>query len=64
MLFLFIFSFSIKPAFKGTTKGVRVQCGQPQCGQAIKEGNDPFAVYNQGHNYQQSETIDTRIVGG
>ena len=64
MLCLFFLSYSIKPAFEGTTKGVRVQCGQPQCGQAVKKDNDPFAVYNQGHNYQQSETVKTRIVGG
>lgn len=62
------FAFTIKPAFAGTSKGLRVNCGQPQCGQAVNDGNDPFGVFNQGHNYKRpsknTAAADLRIVGG
>ena len=71
-----LFFYSIKPAFKGTTKAVRVECEHPlsssKCGRSVNDGNDPFAVFNQGHNYQRpssvgaDQTVETtkRIVGG
>ena len=48
-----------------------LECGQPKCGYAVNDGNDPFAVFNQGFNYNRplymeknAGSVDLRIVGG
>jgi len=70
------FDFNILPAFEKTTKVVQIHCQEPTCGQGINDGNDPFAVFNQGNNYQRpfyqrtkttpspDGDISVRIVGG
>ena len=48
------FRFNLGPVFAGTsTKFLQVKCGEPKCGFAVNDGNDPFAVFNQGFNYKR-----------
>ena len=60
------FRFNLGPVFGSSTKFLQVKCGEPKCGFAINDGNDPFAVFNQGFNYKRPEkdVVSTRIVGG
>ena len=61
------FRFNLGPVFGSSTKFLQVKCGEPKCGFAINDGNDPFAVFNQGFNYKRpSSTLEAtlRIVGG
>ena len=64
------FAFTLSPAFAKTSKALYVNCGQPSCGQPVNDGNDPFAVFSQGHNYQRpskgqkADAAELRIVGG
>ena len=61
------FSYTIMPAFKGLTKALKVDCGQPKCGQAVNQGNSPFSRFSLGTDYKRPDSAgeaEVRIVGG
>ena len=61
------FSFMVLPPFQNLTKAVKINCGEPKCGQAVNAGNGPFARFDLDHEYQRPDPegmAEVRIVGG
>ena len=61
------FSFTILKPFTNLTKALKVNCGEPKCGQAVNQGNSPFARFDLGNDYKRpdsSAAAEVRIVGG
>ena len=62
-----MFSFKILHPFQNLTKALKVNCGEPKCGQAVNQGNSPFARFDLGNDYKRpdsSASAEVRIVGG